>query len=373
MTTKKTSTHIRVHIAKNGRFYVRLPGGQTQFISELEAERLRSTSASASSSAVGPAAEMTSLIAAANDAIDFSDRQVGVILRGFVEAARGDDDVDEVARLFGMTAASEGGDVGDAGDRLLRDVGREIFRHMPAAMTFFNVPSEEWATWYDVFLRRRSDRCAARGSTRCRSRKRRRRFSRRCCRRVGVDGAGGGRVLQRFGPGHAGIDVACSIGCSIVAPIDMRVTKVGFDTDGGYVVANALRDDGSFDGDGYRLLFARLGEVDVVEGLIVRRGAMVARSAVTGTAHDSRFFFAVERVESSGDKTFVVDPLSLVPEAMLVGTQPLASPTDAQARDDEGPLRDQVIPIAVDPNHVAHFATGDEGSNAGGDPLDGID
>jgi hypothetical protein len=192
-------------------------------------------------------------------------------------------------------------------------------------------------------------------------------------------------VTHRFGNGHAGVDVACSIGAGVHAPVDMRVTKVGDDADGGFVVANTMRDDGTFDGDGYRVFFARLGEIDVVEGAVVRRGEIVARAATTGHAGDTRFHFGVEWVD--GDRAFVVDPLALVPEAMMTR----AANTNVDVDIDAANAAMQVTTIAEEPV-IARFATGDEGTvpppttttmpatatatatttTTAGDPLDGI-
>ena len=161
-------------------------------------------------------------------------------------------------------------------------------------------------------------------------------------------------MTHRFGNGHAGVDVACSIGAGVHAPVDMRVVKVGADADGGFVVANAVRDDGTFDGDGYRVLFARLGEIDVVEGAVVRRGEIVARSSTTGHAGDTRFHFGVEWVD--GNRAFIVDPLALVPEAMMTRTT-----STGVISDDAENAAMQITTIAEEPV-IARFATGDEGS-----------
>jgi murein DD-endopeptidase MepM/ murein hydrolase activator NlpD len=335
----------QVHVAKNGRHYVRLPTGQTQFISEIEAKMIlegeiverkkkRATHHHRSSSSSSPSSAAASVSVRGHAEIDFNERQLGQVLRGFVNAARGDGAPGDVDRMFGDTPAPS------REEGLLLDLGRELFGHMPAALAYFDVVSDEWASWF----RRPAS------ST-----------------KPGVMPATPppifapvsplawlapvvGRITQRFGQGHSGIDIACPVGTPVVAPVDLRVTKVGFDaTAGHFVVADAMRDDGTFKGDGYRVTFAHLSDVDVAQGQTVRRGQVVAQSGATGNATGPHLHFRVEWIDDGlfRDKALAVDPLALIPEAVLSGAaqpQPVSGELEAVLHQAPDLLRRTLLP-----------------------------
>jgi hypothetical protein len=328
-----------VHVAKNGRHYVRLPNGQTQFITKDEAKKLieaevleprhhhhrrRSSTSSASVSVRGHAE------------IDFNERQLGHVLRGFVEAARGDGGRGDVDRMFGEAPSPS------HEEALLLDLGRELFGHMPAALTYFDVVSDEWSSW---FRRSPSTRPGVMPATSTPS------FVPPVSPLAWLAPVVG-RITQRFGQGHSGIDIACPVGTPVVAPVDLRVTKVGFDaTAGHFVVADAMRDDGTFKGDGYRVTFAHLSDVDVAQGQTVRRGQVVAQSGATGNATGPHLHFRVEWIDDGlfRDKALAVDPLALIPEAVLSGAaqpQPISGGSTTAMTADGQPINVIVAPGA---------------------------
>jgi hypothetical protein len=74
--------------------------------------------------------------------IDFNERQLRHVLRGFVDAARGADGAADVVRMFGDTQETS------REEMLLLDLGRDLFEHLSAALTYFDVAPDEWASWF---------------------------------------------------------------------------------------------------------------------------------------------------------------------------------------------------------------------------------
>lgn len=252
-----------VHIAKNGRYYVRLPGGQTKFISEAEARKLMNVDRPARPARTAPPRRPAGTTAAARvtvsgaPEIDFNERQVGTILRGYIDAARGKGS--DPARLFGDAPEAP------ARDQLLLELGRELCGHMPAALAYFSVGADEWASWFRRDANVPTIQPAANAST----------FA---LAPTAWLPPVIGKVTSRFGSPrdgsrHEGLDVAVPVGTPVVAPVDLKVKEVNFGQKAGrFIVADAVRENGTFDGDGYRVTFAHLSDVQVKDGQVVQRG-----------------------------------------------------------------------------------------------------
>lgn len=314
---------LPLHRAVNGRYYVRLPNGQTRFISDEEAEQLvaeadeilppapRTKDTPSTRRRRAPAAHVA---VRGHFELDFNERQVGWILRGFIETAR--NKRDDVARLFGTDerAASERRE-----HSLLLELGEELFQHMPAALTYFDVTSDEWAAWY----RGRQQAQPLQQQKPTTSWLGQPEVSPSAWLPPVV-----GRISARFGDiredgkPHAGIDIAVPTGTPVVASQTLKVRETGFsERSGRYVVADVIRPDGSFGGDGYRLTFAHLSEVTVADGQVVHRGHAVGASGATGRVTGPHLHFRVQWVDDGlfRDKLLSVDPLGLIPEAVFLG------------------------------------------------------
>lgn len=138
---------------------------------------------------------------------------------------------------------------------------------------------------------------------------------------------------------HTGVDLRAPTGSVVVAPIDLRVTKVGKTSDGNLVVrAVARRPDGLFPSDkigaglngaddsGWRLEFDHLTMVGpgVGEGVVVPQGHVLAISGGQPGAEGAgthttapHLHFAVEWVQEGTllNKRVFINPLSLISDA----------------------------------------------------------
>jgi murein DD-endopeptidase MepM/ murein hydrolase activator NlpD len=132
-----------------------------------------------------------------------------------------------------------------------------------------------------------------------------------------------GPITTRFGERpdgslHDAIDIAAEIGTEVVAPADLRVRTIAYQTRAGrYVIADARRPDGSFRGAGWRLTFAHLSHVDAVEGQDIAKGTMLGLIGLSGTASGPHLHLRVERAMQRGgaDVREPVDPLTVFDEA----------------------------------------------------------
>lgn len=212
---------LEIHIAKNGRYHVRLPGGRTQFISDAEAKKLLGSTGPKTATRRAPAEKAATRRAAPGSArvsvrgqaeIDFNERQVGTILRGFIEAARGKKD--DPARLFGDAPEAP------RADAMLLELGREVFGHMPAALAYFKTsPPTSGAPWYKRDAKARTSLTPAAQP-----------FSPAPTAWMPPVI---GTVTSRFGSPrdggrHEGIDIALPVGTPVVAPVDLEIKEVSF-------------------------------------------------------------------------------------------------------------------------------------------------
>lgn len=136
-----------------------------------------------------------------------------------------------------------------------------------------------------------------------------------------------GQITSRFGDArdegvHDAIDIAAEMGADVVAPADLVVSTIAYQTRAGrYLVADVLRDDGTTRGDGWRLTFAHLSSTAVFEGDRVKKGDKLGLIGLSGTASGPHLHFRVERVTAGDDgrKREAVDPLAVFTEAQLGG------------------------------------------------------
>jgi murein DD-endopeptidase MepM/ murein hydrolase activator NlpD len=314
--------------------------------------------------------------------LDYDEKQLGWIVRGFVEAARGMGP--DPTRMF--EPACEPDQERTRNEKLL-ELGREIFQSLPAAAQYFRIDESEWASWWGKAVS-----SVAQGTIRTAS-------------TSGMPSMAWlppviGPVSARFGEPrpeglHKGIDVAVTVGTPVLAPQNLKVREVGFDERGGnYVVADIMRDDGKFKGDGFRVRFAHLADVLVTEDQVVRRGETLGLSGATGKTTGPHLHFRVDWVDDRvfSDKVVSVDPLGVIPEAVLVGQAvPSAHPGGAAAALQEGrPLNVIVAPGAgrvsigagiIQPDTNVRVGSPSvqlqsyypsQGSDVGDDPLEGI-
>ncbi len=254
--------------------------------------------------------------------LDYDGRDLGFILRGFVEKAR--DCGPDPHTIFMKEEHCQKQDPREA---KLMELGRELFATLPAAMSFFSIAEEEWGGWYKSASPASCNQ--NQGSRRPASRS-----------NAGVARLAStawlapvqGPITSSFGQQraqgvHEGIDVGVPVGTNVVAPAPMKVEKVGFSERAGrFVVANVMRPEGDFDdGDGYRLTFAHLSEVQVEEDEVVERGEGFARSGATGQVTGPHLHFRVQWVEDGffSDDVLSIDPLSVIPEQVFGGMQPV--------------------------------------------------
>jgi len=261
--------------------------------------------------------------------IDHKPRDLGWILRGFIEHARG------VGRHSDPSDIFEPPDERDTrrdahADQL--ELGREIHELLSAAVIHFGVTRDEWTRWYDAAIADNEYRSKdPLGDPLVQG------------RRVQASKAAWlppvqGRVSSRFGAPrdggsrtHEGIDVAVPTGTPIRAPEQMEIVEVGFgERAGRYVVGEIPRPDGSFfDDDRWRVTFAHLSEVQVAEGQRVRRGDVIGTSDATGQVTGPHLHLRtqwVEDVTGPIDDVYSVDPLALIPEQAFSLGQPVTAP-----------------------------------------------
>lgn len=93
-----------------------------------------------------------------------------------------------------------------------------------------------------------------------------------------------------------------------------------------------MRDDGTYEGDGYKLTFAHLSQVQVQEGQILQRGSTIGLSGATGNATGPHLHFKVQWLDDGyfTDDVIAIDPLGLIPEEVFTGQAP-ARPTSGGA------------------------------------------
>lgn len=141
----------KIHTAKNGRKYVLAPSGRPRFISKAE-EKAISCGEVIDVPAKAPRRSVTRRRAAPSPnlkmktryELDFNERQLGWILRGFIETARGR--TDDLNRLFGPDDDASQERIAHS---LLLELGEELFQHLTPALRFFKVTQNEWASWFD--------------------------------------------------------------------------------------------------------------------------------------------------------------------------------------------------------------------------------
>ena len=304
--------------------------------------------------------------------LDYSPRDLGFILRGFVERARGCGPDPHSMFLPAESCEPES----SPHEEKLLEMGSELFDALPATASFFDINSEEWAGW---FRRGSPERCTSTSSTReplahsgpHPSASPPSPPSPSTTEPVGPPAPNAfsptyqnsawmapvnGHITARFGQKreggdvHEGIDIGVPVGTPVVAPQTMQVTKVGFSERAGrFVVANVMRSDGQFDdGDGYRLTFANLSEVHVEEDAVVQRGQSFARSGATGNVTGPHLHFRTQWVEDGvlSDDVISIDPLAVIPEAVFVGQMP---PVDLGVRQAMGIRGGQPINIVIAP------------------------
>ena len=293
--------------------------------------------------------------------LDYSAKDLGWILRGMVERARGcGPDPHEM-----FMADETCNDDRSPHQEKLMEMGRELFDALPAATSFFDVTSEEWQSW---FRRAGAERCAVPMKDASKSRPNRGDDLNPVGPPVPRQPAGAwtnsgawmapvnGPITSRFGQQrgngdvHEGIDIGVPVGTQVVAPQAMQVAKVGFSERAGrYVVANVMRPDGIFDdGDGYRLTFAHLSEVQVEEDAVVQRGQSFARSGATGNVTGPHLHFRAQWVEDGilSDDVISIDPLAVIPDAVFAGQ---VGPVEMGARKAVGIRQGQPINIVIAP------------------------
>lgn len=327
--------------------------------------------------------------------LDYSAKDLGWILRGFVERARGCGP-DPHAMFMEDEACN---DDRTPHQEKLMEMGRELFDALPAATSFFDVDSNEWHGW---FRRSGVERCEVpmrsahsatpQSSTQSSSNSMAKgnygtsspdgvkwvddpnpvgpptslagpREGAKLQQPTGAWTTSGawmapvnGPITSRFGQQrgngdvHEGIDIGVPVGTQLVAPQTMQVAKVGYSERAGrYVVANVMRPDGTFDdGDGYRLTFAHLSEVHVEEDAVVRRGQSFGRSGATGKVTGPHLHFRAQWVEDGvlSDDVISIDPLAVIPELVFAGQ---VGPVEMAARQAVGIRKGQPINIVIAP------------------------
>ena len=123
-----------------------------------------------------------------------------------------------------------------------------------------------------------------------------------------------GKLTQSFGTQddgtfHDAIDVRASVGTEIAAPTELRIVYIGYRNNAGrFIIADAARDNGGFDGDGYQLTFAHMSHVEVVEGQRVSRGELLGLTGVSGSVTGPHLHLRVENVVGASHTP--VDPLT---------------------------------------------------------------
>lgn len=303
--------------------------------------------------------------------LDYSPRDLGFILRGFVERARGCGPDPHSMFLPEESCASKS----SPHEEKLLEMGRELFDSLPAAASFFDVSGDEWASW---FRRVSPERCktpmppyASSSSPASPANGHGETYA------PAVEPMGPpaptpqpdpqypsgawmapvvGRITSRFGQQrgggdiHEGIDIGVPVGTPVVAPQTMQVVKVGYSERAGrFVVANVMRSDGQFeDRDGYRLTFAHLSEVHVEEDAIIQRGQSFARSGATGKVTGPHLHFRTQWVEDGvlSDDLISIDPLAVIPEAVFAGQ---SAPVELGARQAVGIRSGQPINVVIAP------------------------
>lgn len=291
--------------------------------------------------------------------LDYSPRDLGFVLRGFVERARGCG-----PDPHSMFLPEESCDKKSSPhEEKLLEMGRELFDSLPAAASFFDVRPEEWAAW---FRRASPERCRTPMPPH---------LSPSSSPYASGEDVGPpspqpappypsgawmapvtGRITSRFGQKreggdvHEGIDVGVPVGTPVVAPQTMQVVKVGFSERAGrFVIANVMRSDGQFeDGDGYRLTFAHLSEIHVEEDAVVQPGQSFARSGATGKVTGPHLHFRTQWVEDGvlSDDLSSIDPLAVIPEAVFAGQ---SAPVELGARQAVGIRSGQPINVVIAP------------------------
>lgn len=260
--------------------------------------------------------------------IDHRPRELGWVLRGFVEHARGVGRHKNPADIFEPPEERDASR--DAHEDQL-ELGRELHELLSAALIHFGITREEWTRWYDASLAKNE-------------------YSTKdplgdplIDRRVSSSPSAWlppvqGRVSSRFGAPrdggartHEGVDIAVPTGTPIRAPEEMEIVDVGFgERAGRYVIGEIPRPDGSFfDDDRWRVTFAHLSEVHVAEGQRVRRGEVIGLSGATGRVTGPHLHLRtqwVEDVTGPVDDVYSVDPLALIPEQAFSIGEPVHSP-----------------------------------------------
>jgi murein DD-endopeptidase MepM/ murein hydrolase activator NlpD len=339
----------QLHRSSDGRFYVTFEHGRLLWISHDDvdawrkrieehqgvASTKRSSKSKGSSTSAPAATSSTTLRMSGRVDLDYDERELGWILRGFVEAARGGGPQQDPARIFESRDDDDSAKERAKHAKLL-DLGRELFGTVGAAASYFRVSDGEWAMW---LARARSGMPSSTpmlpaGST-------------------GADlspiawyppvrGPITSRFGARAGKEHEGIDIAVPVGTEVRAPQTMRITKVDrSDSAGIYVEGNTLRDTGEqgelFGSDGYRVTFMHLQDASVRVGDVVRRGEVIGASGNTGNSTGPHLHlqvaWVVDRLEFLGkwdggllDKVIPVDPLSLIPESAFATGVPGPAP-----------------------------------------------
>lgn len=260
--------------------------------------------------------------------IDHRPRELGWILRGFIEHARG------VGRRTDPSDIFEPPDDKDTRRDAHEDqleMGRELQELLSAALIHFGVTRDEWTRWYDAAIADNEYRSKDPLGDPL------------VGRTVRPDAAAWlppvqGRVSSRFGAPrdggartHEGIDVAVPTGTPVRAPEEMEIVEVGFgERAGRFVIGEIPRPDGSFfDDDRWRVTFAHLSEVQVAEGQRVRRGDVIGLSGATGQVTGPHLHMRtqwVEDVTGPVDDVYSVDPLALIPEQAFSLGQPVPAP-----------------------------------------------
>ncbi len=260
--------------------------------------------------------------------IDHRPRDLGWILRGFIEHARG------VGRRSDPSDIFEPPDDKDTRRDAHEDqieMGRELHELLSAALIHFGITRDEWTRWYDAAIADNEYRSKDPLGDPL------------VGRTVRADAAAWlppvtGRVSSRFGAArdggartHEGIDVAVPTGTAVRAPEEMEIVEVGFgERAGRFVIGEIPRPDGSFfDDDRWRVTFAHLSEVQVAEGQRVRRGDVIGLSGATGQVSGPHLHMRtqwVEDVTGPIDDVYSVDPLALIPEQAFSLGQPVHAP-----------------------------------------------
>lgn len=125
-----------------------------------------------------------------------------------------------------------------------------------------------------------------------------------------------GRITSTFGMReddtmHDAVDIAAPVGTDVAAPLDLRISYIGYRTKAGrFIIADTL--DGRFE-----LTFAHLSHVDVVEGQRVARGELLALTGVSGAVTGPHLHFRVEKV--AGGERVAIDPLTVIAAQKITG------------------------------------------------------